>query len=60
MSQDMSRWLILLAYAALLVVLVRPNSAGPQFVETVGTAMSNLVSAATGGAGASVNASVNA
>ena len=52
MSQDLGKWLVLLGYAALLVVLVRPNSQGPTFVEDIGTAMSNLVTAATGGAGA--------
>ena len=49
MSGDIGKWLVLLGYAAVLVVLVRPGSQGPTFVEDVGTAMSNLVTASTGG-----------
>ena len=51
MSASPGQWLVLLGYAAILVVLVRPGSQGPAFVEQVGTAMSNLVSASTGGGG---------
>ena len=35
-----------------LLVLVRPGSQGPGFVSAVGSAMSNLVSASTGGSAA--------
>ena len=49
MSQSFGQWLVLLGYAAVLVVLVRPGSQGPGFVNAVGSAMSNLVSASTGG-----------
>ena len=49
MSEDIGKWLVLLGYAAVLVVLVRPGSQGPAFVEDVGTAMSALVTASTGG-----------
>ena len=49
MSSSLGQWLVLLGYAAILVVLVRPGSQGPSFVTSVGTAMSNLVSASTGG-----------
>lgn len=49
MSDSFGKWLVLLGYAAVLVVLVRPGSQGPTFVTSVGTAMSNLVSASTGG-----------
>lgn len=49
MSDSFGKWLVLLGYAAILVVLVRPGSQGPSFVEDVGTAMSNLVTASTGG-----------
>jgi hypothetical protein len=48
-TDDVGKWLVLLGYAAVLVVLVRPGSQGPTFVSDVGTAMSNLVSASTGG-----------
>lgn len=49
MSDSFGKWLVILGYAALLLVLVRPRSQGPAFVSAVGTAMSNLVSASTGG-----------
>jgi len=49
MSDSIGKWLVLLGYAAVLVVLVRPGSQGPTFVTDVGTAMSALVTASTGG-----------
>ena len=49
MSDAAGKWLVLLGYSAVLLVLVRPNSQGPGFVSAVGSAMSNLVSASTGG-----------
>ena len=49
MTDSLGKWLVLLGYAAILVVLVRPGSQGPGFVEDVGTAMANLVTASTGG-----------
>jgi len=49
MGDDVGKWVVLLGYAAILVVLVRPNSQGPQFVTDVGNAMSALVTASTGG-----------
>lgn len=49
MSDSAGRWLVLLGYAAVLLVLVRPGSQGPGFVSAVGGAMTNLVSASTGG-----------
>jgi len=49
MSDSAGKWLVLLGYAAVLLVLVRPNSQGPGFVSAVGGAMANLVSASTGG-----------
>ena len=51
-SDSFGKWLVLLGYAAVLLVLVRPNSQGPGFVSAVGGAMSNLVSASTGGSAA--------
>ena len=49
MSDSFGKWLVLLGYAAVLLVLVRPNSQGPGFVTAVGTAMSNVIGASTGG-----------
>ena len=49
MSGDIGQWVVLLGYAAILVVLVRPGSQGPAFVTDVGNAMSALVTASTGG-----------
>ena len=49
MTDDIGKWLVLLGYAAVLVVLVRPGSQGPTFVTDVGSAMSALVTASTGG-----------
>ena len=34
---------------AILFVLVRPNSQGPTLIQTVGSSMQGLLSAATGG-----------
>jgi hypothetical protein len=51
-TDSAGRWLVLLGYAAVLLVLVRPGSQGPGFVSAVGTAMTNLVSASTGGTAA--------
>ena len=52
MGESAGKWLVLLGYSAILLVLVRPNSQGPGFVNAVGSAMSNLVSASTGGSAA--------
>ena len=49
MSDSLGKWLVIMAYVAVLFVLVRPGSQGPGFVTSVGTAMSSLVSASTGG-----------
>ena len=49
MTGDVGQWVVLLGYAAILVVLVRPGSQGPAFVTDVGSAMSALVTASTGG-----------
>jgi len=48
-------WLILLLYVAILFLLVRPGSKGPQLADTVGQTLVNLVNAATGGGGWSGN-----
>jgi len=49
MSDAAGKWLVLLGYAAVLLVLVRPNSQGPGFVSAVGNAMTSVVQASTGG-----------
>jgi hypothetical protein len=49
MGGDIGRWLVLLGYAAVLLVLVRPNSQGPSFVTAIGNATSNVIGASTGG-----------
>lgn len=49
MGDSFGRWLVLLGYAAVLLVLVRPNSQGPSFVDSVGDAMTNVIGASTGG-----------
>lgn len=49
MSDAFGKWLVIIGYTAVLFVLVRPGSQGPSFVNAVGSAMSNLVKASTGG-----------
>lgn len=49
MSDALGKWLVIIGYTAMLFVLVRPNSQGPGFVNAIGSAMSNLVTASTGG-----------
>lgn len=49
MGSDIGRYLIILGYVAVLFVLVRPGSQGPTFVKNVGSAVSGVVSASTGG-----------
>lgn len=44
-------WLILLLYVAIVFLLVRPGSKGPQLADTVGDNLVRLVQAATGGGG---------
>lgn len=48
MSGDIGQFLILLGYAAILVVLVRTGNGGT-FVTSVGGAMASIINAATGG-----------
>ena len=49
MSDALGKWLVVMAYVAVLFVLVRPNSQGPSFVNAIGSAMSNVIKASTGG-----------
>lgn len=51
MAKDFGTFLIAIVYLAVLFVLVRPGSKGPQFVTSVGTALSSLINAGTGGGG---------
>jgi hypothetical protein len=48
-------WLILLLYVAIVFLLVRPGSKGPQLADIVGGTLVKLVNAATGGGGWSGN-----
>lgn len=51
MSGDIGKWIVLMGYTAILFVLVRPGSQGPSFVENVGTGVSSVINASTGGSG---------
>jgi hypothetical protein len=55
-GESLGRWLILLGYAAVLLVLVRPGSQGPGFVTSVGNAMTSVVTASTGGSASNFGA----
>jgi len=51
MSASFGTFLVGIIYLAVLFVLVRPNSQGPQLVKNVADGLSNLVNAGTGGGG---------
>ncbi len=51
MSRDVASFITGVIVIAILFVLVRPNSQGPKLIQSVGTAFTNLLSAATGGGG---------
>jgi hypothetical protein len=42
-------WLVLMAYASIIFVLVRPKSQGPKLVTAIGNSVTSLTKAATGG-----------
>jgi hypothetical protein len=42
-------WLVLMAWVAMIFVLVRPNSQGPTFVKNVGSSIGSVISSSTGG-----------
>jgi hypothetical protein len=42
-------WLVLMAYVAIIFVLVRPKSQGPKLVTAIGNSVSSITKAATGG-----------
>jgi hypothetical protein len=45
----LGEWLVLTVYLAIVFVLVRPGSQGPSLVTAIGTSISNVTKAATGG-----------
>ncbi len=51
MSRDMGSFLTGIIIIAVLFVLVRPGSKGPDLVSGVGNGLAGLVNAATGGGG---------
>lgn len=51
MGKDFGTFLVGIVYLAVLFVLVRPGSQGPTFVTNVGSALSSLINAGTGGGG---------
>ena len=44
-------WFFLLLYVAIVFLLVRPGSKGPQLAEVTGKTLVNLVTSVTGGGG---------
>jgi len=44
-------WMMLVGYIAILFLLVRPGSKGPELVTKVGGSFVDLITAATGGGG---------
>ena len=49
MSGSIGQAIVIFAYVIVLFVLVRPGSQGPTFVDNVGTGISNVIKAGTGG-----------
>lgn len=49
--KSFGEWLILIGYAAIIFVMVRPGSQGPALVTALGTGTAALVTASTGGGG---------
>lgn len=48
-SKSIGEFLILTAFGAIVVALVRPGSQGPALVNAIGSSTSGLVTAASGG-----------
>ena len=42
-------WLVLMAWVAMIFVLVRPRSQGPAFVSAISGGVTNIIKGATGG-----------
>lgn len=51
MSRDVASFITGVIIIAILFVLVRPNSKGPDLIKAVGGAFTGLLGAATGGGG---------
>lgn len=49
--EKVGEWLVLTVYCAMIFVMVRPGSQGPNLVNAIGTSISNVTNAATGGGG---------
>lgn len=49
LSKSVGEFLILIAFGAIVVALVRPGSQGPALVNAIGSSTTGLVSAASGG-----------
>ena len=47
--KNLTEIIVLIVYLAIIFTLVRPNSQGPALVTNIGSALSNLISTATGG-----------
>jgi hypothetical protein len=47
--KPITEWLVLIAYVALVYVLVRPGSQGPTLVSNSTKGVASILSAATGG-----------
>lgn len=47
--EKVGEWLVLTVYCAMIFVMVRPGSQGPALVGAMGTAISAVTNAATGG-----------
>lgn len=51
MVKDLGAYLIGVVYLAMLFVMVRPGSQGPQLVTNVSQGLAGLINAGTGGGG---------
>jgi hypothetical protein len=49
LSKSVGEFLVLIAFGAIVVALVRPGSQGPKLVDAIGTSTTGLVTAASGG-----------
>lgn len=47
--KNITEVIVLIVYLAIVFTLVRPNSQGPGLVTAVGSSLSSLIGAATGG-----------
>jgi hypothetical protein len=47
--KSVGEWLVLMAWVAMIFVLVRPGSQGPSFVTDIGKSFASVIGASTGG-----------